>query len=719
MGKYQFKYRTRTPDRSETELLAWVDNRITEMDTDYRSECIEAADWARKEYDSIPQQRINNLDLFKTGLSRTVVNHRLSMMYDNPSESIYKAVEESDQYKVDILTQLDKYDKNVSRFNSTQQDLFQTAEVEGTAIALTCWREEIENGETIGAYSTLTEKISLKDFYWDPAGVNINGSGAFTCNDVAYEKVYSLSEFRRLFDKEPYKNIDTVLPGRGRYGQDWKQNWEESRDNSGDYVCVMTYMSKKFYENGTWKDKEIVVANGVLIYEGELRVPYIQNEKWLPFSKLVGIPTGAFCGLGIPTLIRHPQEVLDRMLTMAEAQAELAVNPVMFYNATGELLPEEIVHYPGAAYPYKGTGQGIQRDIQFVPHPDITQGAQYTIDKMLQFITMTTGVDIQALLDTSGELAIQTQNKREIQEKILKMSVIWNETHGLYDLAVIRLGLMQKYYPAMRVHRIFAANGDQTTDTNYPTIPVDGFKVQEDNSRGGKKITRLVKSPGTYSSMSISPDDIQFNVDVIVESSQVGAGMDTVKQNKFDKLMAGILSNPAEAQTMDWNKVSKYRIKTAGFKEKDLLAGNFVATDNTEHTARKEFKALLMSDVVQFDPTYPEDYNPEDYIFVFRDMMKLPEYKSAPVKIKQLIQARLAEHMKNFADPFFKDNIAKQQKEKQEAQGLEQALMASSQQKGHGGTPTKTEQLDTTLATRTKSEAAKIGAASRESIRSN
>ena len=231
----------------------------------------------------------------------------------------------------------------------------------------------------------------------------------------------------------------------------------------------------------------------------------------------------------------------------------------------------------------------------------------------------------------------------------------------------------------------------------------------------------MIKSPGTYSRLSITSEDIQFNVDVIVESSQVGAGIDTVKQNKFDKMIAGVLTNPAEAQNFDWAGVAKMRVKMSGFKEQGLIASPTVDSDTTEHDARKEFKALLMSDTIEYNPTFPENYDPEDYIYVFRDMMKLPEYKASSVKIKGLIQQRLAEHMKNFQDPFFKDRIAKEQEAAQKELGMQQALMAQSQAtgSGHGGSPTPPEKLDTTLATRVKSAAAKIGAQSRESNRSN
>ena len=705
MAYGNYNYIHSVMSNSEKEKLKWLEDRRSEMDTSYRKELIQSAEWGRAEYDSIPQERVGNLDLFKIGLSRAVVHHRLSMMFDNPSETVYKSVEDSDDFKVAKLRELDKYDKNIGRFASVKQDLDQTAEVEGTAIATVRWSEDIKDGITKGKFCTLTEKIPLKDFWWDPAGIFLNGYSAYTCNDAAYRKVYSIGEFRRKYDKKPYKNVKAVIPNAEFMGDEiYKEDWETGRDeNSGDYVHVWTYKTKNHDPEGGI-DKEFVVANGRLIYDGEMREPEIQGEKWLPFCKLVGIQTGGFGGLGIPALIRHPVEALERMVTMAEAQAELAISPVLFYNSTGEFLPEEIEYYPGAAYPYKGTGEGIQRDIQFMSHQDITQGAQYTIDKMIEFVTIITGVDVSALIE-SGELAIQTQNKREVQEKILKMSVIWNETHGLYDLAALRLAYMQKYYPSMRTQRILGKNGQWTTDTDFPKIPVEGFKVSEASGKNGQTINKLVKAPGAYSEMSLTPEDLQFNVDVIIESSQMASGADTVRQNKFDKVMAEALQSPSEAELFDWTKVAKQRIQMAGFKDINLLRDEVQSASN-EHPARKEFKAILVSETIPFDPVPSDSYVPEEYLFVFRNMMKLPEYKKSSAKVKMLATERLTEHSKNFMDPYFKDRKVMAEQAVESEQIDRQHELAGNLE------PPEEEAQD--LAGRASSTSNKIGAATRE-----
>lgn len=700
-----FEYENHTPTDDERKIMSYLENRRQQMDTPYRKTLADTADWAKKEYDSIPDSRINNLDLFKTGLARAVVNHRLVMLYDNPSEAVYKTTENANQHKIEILKQVDEHDKRVSRYSAIHQQLERTAQIEGTAIGMLSWHEEFDGDKTVGYYSTLTDVIPIKDFYWDEAGVFLNGNSALTCNDAAYGRTMSMSQFRREYAGEGYKNVYAVKPNVEQPTDTvWDEAWEEAKKSTnGDYVYVFVYKCKRYWNGTKFVDKEFHIANGQVIFEGEMKEPWINGEKWLPFFKIEGIPTGGFGGIGIPALIRHPQEALDRMLTMAEAQAELAVNPVLFYQTTGELLPDKIDYFAGAAYPYKGTGNGITNDLQFFEQPDITAGAQYIINKMVEMITVVTGVDIQALLDTTEEKAIQTQNKREIQEKILKMSVLWNETHGWCDMATIRLAYIQKFYPAIRIHKIIDEFGEESEEVGYPKIEVDDFIVKETSSAGGS-IKSLEKKAGAFSSLSITPDDLRFPCRVQILSSQMASGIDTVKQNKWDKMLDSMARIPGIENEIDSSKLAKGTVKFSGFKNSEVLQDRLSEVEDDTHPARLEFKAILMSEVIPFQPMTPEKYNPEEFLYVFRDMMKLPEFKKAPQRIKSQVMERLQFHATNFADPYFR------QKQKMEKEAALQTQADQGQATGNtlkaiGGD----NEQPTSLSGRVRSKAAEIG----------
>jgi len=708
-----FEYENHVPDQDEQDVLQYVEIRRNQMNTEYRKKVISTAIWSRNEYDAIPDKRINNLELFKTGLSRAVVDHNLVMLYDNPSMAVYRSVEESDKYRLTILEAVDKYDKDVSKYASVYQQLERTARIEGIAIAQTDWHEVVEGKVVIGVISTITDVVDIDRFYWDEAGTFLNGNGAQVCNDAAASEIMSMTRFRARYSDGKYKNVNSVK-GAIEFPIEelWDGSWVEENtwtkfspfSSSGEYVHVYTHKIKQFWDKETEKfiDKEFIIANGQVIYDDEMDEPQILGEKMLPWSAIVGIPTGNFAGLGIPALIRHPQEALDRMLTMTEAQAELAVNPVLFYQTAGDLLPDTIDYHAGAAYPYKGTGNGITNDLQFFQQPDITSGASYTIDKMIAIITIITGVDIQALLDTTDEKAIQTQNKREIQEKILKMSVLWNETHGWSDMAKIRLAYLQEYYPVSRVMRVIGENGYETV-TGYPKIKVKDYSVKQGLVKG-KQVDQLIAKNGAYSSISIKPEYVRFGVDVFIESSTIASGVDTVKQNKWTKLLDDIARIPSAEQVVDPSKLVKGSIKYSGFKQSDLMNDQLVDIADDQHPARKEFKAILMSETIDFNPIPPKNYNPEAYIYIFGEMMKLPEYKKSSPAVRKLCQERIALHATNFADPYFKERQMKgqEQEAKQEAEANRES---GNTLKPIGGNT----EAPTSLSSKVKSEAAKIG----------
>ena len=666
-----FEYENHVPETEEQEVLRFCETRRYQMDTEYRKKVISTAIWSRNEYDAIPDKRINNLDMFKTGLSRAVVDHNLVMLYDNPSVAVYRSVEESDKYRLTILEAVDKYDKDVSKYASVYQQLERTARIEGIAIAWTNWHEEEnDKGEVIGVVSTHTDTVDIDRFYWDEAGTFLNGNGSQICNDAAASEIVSMSRFRARFSDDKYKNIKSVqasiqFPPEELWDNEWveENTWTKFSPwaSDGDYVHVYTHKIKKFWdkEEDKFVDREFIIANGQVIYDDEMDEPEILGEKMLPWSAIVGIPTGNFAGLGIPALIRHPQEALDRMLTMTEAQAELSDIPVLFYQTAGDLLPDTIDYHAGAAYPYKGTGNGITNDLQFFQQPDITQGATYTIDKMISIITIITGVDIQALLDTTDEKAIQTQNKREIQEKILKMSVLWNETHGWTDMAKIRLAYIQEYYPISRVMKVMGENGYETV-TGYPKIKVKDYSARKGMVKG-KEVDQLVAKHGAYSSISVKPEYLRFGVDVYIESSTIASGIDTIKQNKWTKTLDDLARIPNAETVLDPMKLVKGSIKYSGFKQTDFMQDALTDVVDDQHPARKEFKAILISEDIPFNPIPPKAYNPEAYLYIFQEMMKLPEYKKSSPQIKKLTQERLRIHATNFADPYFKERQLKGQ----------------------------------------------------------
>ncbi len=115
---------------------------------------------------------------------------------------------------------------------------------------------------------------------------------------------------------------------------------------------------------------------------------------------------------------------------MAVAQAELNSSPPLVVRAGADRDIDDHPTFPGSVITVRGSGKSIQDDYQFLQFPDVSNGAQQIMESLVQSMIMLTGVDVRALFVAASEKAITTENKRQIQQKLLNFSVQWNEEHG-------------------------------------------------------------------------------------------------------------------------------------------------------------------------------------------------------------------------------------------------------------------------------------------------
>jgi hypothetical protein len=93
-----------------------------------------------------------------------------------------------------------------------------------------------------------------------------------------------------------------------------------------------------------------------------------------------------------------------------------------------------------------------------------------------------------------------------------------------------------------------------------------------------------------------------------------------------------------------------------------------------------------------------------EYLMIFRQLLKLPEYEKATAVVKKLMSERLAFHTMNFIDPYFEE------KQKRGAANAQNTQIAADQQMGKTLKPLGgSDEPPTDLAGRVKSKAAEIG----------
>lgn len=688
--------------KQEKERRSFVSQRHFQMDTDYRLSVLEMAELGREAVDGIvtDEDMVGSTDLLKIPISHAVIQQRLSTLIDNPSKAIYRA-ETTQKKRLDVLKQLNLHDKRVGNYAAVYQNFQSKAEREGLVIVRQGWHEkfrEIDNKRvTVGDFFTEQTEVMLENFWWDPVANELRGQTGLVANDCILRELMTADDFSaNIATNTIYKNVRKVKPlatdhifSSFVFSPEWENKTIKPDDPIND-VILWHYFSTNFWdeEEKRFRDIHLVFANGVEILKEDIPVPKIKGLPVLPFFKLVAIPTGGFGGLSIPAVIRHPERALQRMITMADTQAELAVSPVMFMsNNLMDALEDEDL-YPGTRIGTALQGRQISDEIYTMDLKDITVGAQYIINKMLELIAIITGVDINAFFESPKQKAVSTERKREIQERLLRFSVITNEAHGFTDMEELRLYIMLENYPVKRnLYRI--VDKKETSEEKFPSIPINGFQVRvvsgQENTPNGEQEFELVKSSNTLSFLSITPKSLidAYNVNLYIEGATDASNEDVFKLNKQMDKISAMIQNPWVQQIVDPVKAGRQVLKALNVDENMWIREDIEISDSSLHGAEKEIQALVVSDVFpNIAIPIDENYDAKEYEEVFANLVSSEDFKAFTPTVQKKIIERGNFHIENSLNPYYKETIRAQEQAAQQQAGLE-----AQEAQGGGGSP--------------------------------
>lgn len=681
----EYKYRIAKQTPLERKRRSFVQHRFTQMDTDYRQALLEMAALGRDATDGIATDtdRVGYSELLKVPISHAVIMQRMSTMIDNPSRAIYKA-ESKNLRQLNILRQLNHFDKLKSRYDASYQNFQAKAEKEGIAIIRQSWHEDFrdmpaKNGDgtvrvTVGDYFTSNKEVPLENCWWDESASELRGQEGYVANDFIQRSLLSIDTMRRLYENDPrYKNIEKVKP----FMDDsfftscpWTPEWDGKTvksDSPMNEAVMWEYFARNFWdeEEGRWTDIHLKYINGIEVYKERLPVPLIKGLPELPFWKLVAIPTGGFGGISIPAIIRHPERALQRMITMADAQAEMAINPAQFVSeALAEVLADEELT-PGFRIGVPMQARTLADEVYTLETRDITPGAQYIIDKMMEIISIVTGVDIRAFFESPKQKAVSTERKREIQERLLRFSVIYNEAHGFTDMEIMRLHLMLENYPKKRL--LYKKEEERETyEEGFPRIPVDGYQVTvvdgTQEKREEEREYDLKKRNREFSFLTITPASMidSYNVEIFISGASQASSEDVFELNKAMDLVAVLSSNPWTAQAIDPVKGAKQVFKAVKADEDEWVREELEDSDSTKHGAEKEIQALMAADAMEIQIPLDDDYDAPEYADIFFNFVSTPEFRKLSPAVQQKIFERSMFHNQNAVNPYYKEQMAEQ-----------------------------------------------------------
>lgn len=730
----QFKYKNYNPNKAERNRRLFVQNRFQAMQSGYRDAVIEMAKLGRDSTDGIVREedRVSNAEMLKIPISNAVIMQRMSTLIDNPSRAIYKT-DSQDKSNLDIAIQMRRHDGIEGRYVANYQQQQLTSEREGICVVKQGWHEEFKmiDGEmvTIGKIHTSDEIVRIENFFWDPTSIELRGDGPKVANDAGDRQYMSILDLRVKYGNDDnYKNIDRVQPLNGDnaliYKNIWSDRWEEAiLENDGENdvttpsdtnkeVTLWNYYARNFYDEETGEvcDVYLVYANGVEIRKSRIPVPTLGGKPELPYYKLVSVPTGMFAGLSIPAIIRHPERALQRMVTMADAQAELGVNPIQFMSSSIVEALGDSPLLPGARVEVDMAGRSVADEVYIHRMPDMTNGAMMIIDKMLQFITLISGVDITALFESPKTKAISTERKREIQEKLLRYSVIYNEAHGFHDMEEMKLRIMLENYPVKRYFLDKNEQGEEDVVERYPKIFVDGYEVNvvegDQKKNDDEKRFKLTKSPTSFSALTVNPAVIDPNIQIYVEGASQAANEETFTLNRNIEKLNVLSTNPYTSKVIDPIKAARQVFKWMNLDENEYFKEELEKSDSALHPAMKEIQALLLKDIMEIPLVLDNDYDAQEFLDVFSNFIKLKEFKGLTDTVQRAILERYDFHLKNSLNPYYKEMLRKQLEAEQMAEA-EKASPTAVKAARDAKAPLKERELET----RVNEEAGELGKA--------
>lgn len=267
--------------------------------------------------------------------TRNMVISYLSKVALAPPRAKFTATNEAGGYTDKkgsyILEKLVQYSDRTEKYEWKFFNVALESVVKGTAIGYEGWRrlrQEVTDSKyydiTTGAYDKTKSKfvvvyndayhqsVPLEEFYvgniWEP---NVQEQP-----DVIWRGVYKYQELKNSYQK--YPKWEQVQPGQYASGIE-DTIYYKNKQIIGiemDQCEVIRYYNR-------WKDRHIVVVNGVVLYDGP--IPFI--HKKYPFCKTIYEPFAIdfFYGKALPDKIASDQDIINTLWNMMLDQGMMSM----------------------------------------------------------------------------------------------------------------------------------------------------------------------------------------------------------------------------------------------------------------------------------------------------------------------------------------------------------------------------------------------------------
>lgn len=333
---------------------------------------------------------------------------------------------------------------------------------------------------------------------------------------IKIRKRFDYFTFLETFsDEEMFKNVEFVKQGMWcMEGVDPSSQYKEYNSDEKDQVVVFEHWNKL-------RDELIIVANGVIIYDG----PNPFDHKELPFVDYIDrLQYNTYIGEGEPQRIATIADAINAFINIAIDKEKKSASGI-------NLLDDNLSDFDEVATSFGSNSitrvQDPSRAFVHYEIPGMSGTTDRVINMLMDYLIFATGVDFRQITDlNSSTQATVAAIRREISQGRLNLNVRRNENRGYKRLGWLLMKTVQQYYPIPLIEKLSGKAEDGNAPLEYRKIRIKGKNISEKEINGKYTSDSLVmKGAGNdeYGFFQARPAYIRtkgdLDVKVISESS--------------------------------------------------------------------------------------------------------------------------------------------------------------------------------------------------------
>lgn len=296
------------------------------------------------------------------------------------------------------------------------------------------------------------------------------------CNYAFRRFIFHKDEFHTMYD-DKFKHAKDVLPSQDHLNNDPDWKWW---DTTG-----MTYLEENqievLWEWNKIKDQMNVMANGVLLTEPDMPIPY--NHKEIPIAVINSTKRShRLWGKGMCEVLEKLQYERNVIRNIALDQARLNILKVFFVNPEAGLTDDQLKLKPGLAIPVKGDPRKAVYPLEYSGLKEDRYKEEEQLD---QDGIKATGISPEITGIPDAETLGQAEMMRESLLKRIRLQMVMAYEDGLTRLGRLRVANIKQFYKnPIEVKKIVGEDGMEAVVKKYRKIRLKDKALAVDENSG-------------------------------------------------------------------------------------------------------------------------------------------------------------------------------------------------------------------------------------------